>query len=35
MFDLYAHEADLYKQDELDPSLSNSNKLNVWVNPLL
>jgi hypothetical protein len=35
MFDPCSHKANLYKQGELDRSLSSSNKLNVQTNPLL
>jgi len=35
MFDPCPHKIDLCKQSELNPSLSNSNKLSVWVDPLL
>jgi hypothetical protein len=35
MFDPYPHEADLYKQGELNPSPSNSNELSMWTDLLL
>jgi hypothetical protein len=35
MFDPYPHKASLYKQGELNPSPSNSNKLNVQADLLL
>jgi len=35
MFNPCAHKVNFYKQGELDPSPSNSNKLSMCANPLL
>jgi hypothetical protein len=35
MFDPCAHKANLCKQGEFNPSLSNNNKLSMWIDPLL